>query len=287
MATKGIVLFAKNNEEIDYIKLAKICALCIKKSMGDIPIALVCDQEEVKQSSDKHLSLFDQLIPQPKTIGQNRKTFWGNGEKKLLTYHNLSRPSVYELTPYEETLLIDSDFIVQNNSLNDVWGSGEDMLMNYQVRTISGEPFNLSDRRLSDFGPKMYWATVAYFRKSHYCQLFFDLVKAIRKNYLFYSKSYYLLSPDLYRNDYAWSIAAHLLSDTKRESIPPLPGEVMLSSLEQDRLVSMSTQQLNFLASLNNGENYLPVNVKGSNVHIMNKFDLLNNYPQFLDIYGG
>ena len=88
--SKGFLLFAHNNGEIDYIKLASICAKRIKKYL-DKPVALVTD-------SDVSLKEFDFVI---KSSLDNTNTRILNN--KIQPFHNISRLDAF--TSYFRAIL--------------------------------------------------------------------------------------------------------------------------------------------------------------------------------------
>ena len=51
---------------------------------------------------------------------------------------NKSRGDVYSLSPYDENLVIDCDYFVMSNTLDQVWGSESDFMINCQYRDIAG-----------------------------------------------------------------------------------------------------------------------------------------------------
>ena len=45
---------------------------------------------------------------------------------------------MYELSPYDETLVIDGDYFIMNDVLDQVWGSENDFMINCQYRDVAG-----------------------------------------------------------------------------------------------------------------------------------------------------
>ena len=137
----------------------------------------------------------------------------------------------------------------------------------------------VTDERLSDISLPMYWATVVYFKRSPFAKLFFDIVKHVQENYEFYVGSYGL-SSGLYRNDYSFTIAAHLLSDKQKSIIRPLPFPLINSFGEE--IVSVNTDSITL-----SDDNGIPVKVSGLDVHLMNKFSLNEHLDEIIKIYKG
>ena len=94
MKSKGALIFARNNAQIDYIKQAHYSAKRIKKFLN-IPTSIVTDSVDY--------------------LKETYKDFDGSGVAKHLQFKNDLRTQSYELTPYDETLLLDSDYIIANS----------------------------------------------------------------------------------------------------------------------------------------------------------------------------
>ena len=85
----------------------------------------------------------------------------------------------------------------------------------------------------------------------------------------------YQFKNTMYRNDFAFSIAIHIMNGfQKGDFATELPGN-NLFSLDKDVLVDIDEDVLQILVEKENrlGE-YTGVKVSGSNIHIMNKFSL-------------
>ena len=114
--TSGILLFAYNNSHIDYAKHAIFCAKNAKKFLK-LPVSLVTDSKTYLQRQyENHIDVFDSIIDD-KTSSSQTKKFYNGQQYKKLTWNNHSRPNAYDITPYERTLVMDTDYIVSNNSL--------------------------------------------------------------------------------------------------------------------------------------------------------------------------
>ena len=59
---------------------------------------------------------------------------------------------------------------------------------------------------------KMYWATVFYFKKTAWTEKYFTLLKHIKQNYQYYRFAY-SINETKYRNDYAFTIAMHMMNN--------------------------------------------------------------------------
>lgn len=289
--SKGILIFSHNNNQIDYTKIA-ICSSLMAKKQLNVPVCLVTDSgswKYAKESIDNALldkcfddvkiydNIYDKII--------TRTFVDGHGYKGSLPWYNNSRIKAYELSPFDQTLLIDSDFLMLDNSLSNCWDNSEDFLVNSSAIRLNREKLPNSEIYISDSGPKMYWATVMYFKKSKFCQILFDLVNHIYDNYSNYQFLYKLPSK-LFRGDFALSIALHMLNNFDYDhDIKPLP-DPLLTAWIYDELYDISKDgELIFL--LGNENEWGPFKVQNinTNIHILNKFSIIRNYEKIVRIY--
>lgn len=299
---RGILLFGIGIGDIDYSKLAIMCAAFIKKNMPHIPICLVSDAPTIARFvvpskdedaptdySDELTKWFDDIIviDQPQhfeNIRAYKDTRYFSVNQQ---FKNESRSSAYDLSPYQETLLMDCDYLVCNDTLNSVWGSDDDVMMNHKAVGLLHQPLEDEEIRLSPFGIKMYWATIVYFKKCENAKLLFDLVQHIKENWDFY-KLVYEFPGTLFRNDYAFSIAIHMLNGFSNENfVTDLPLPVIFSALDTDQFAGISSPTtLHFFAN-NTEENWKFVlsKTEGLNVHCMNKISLMHNVEQIMEIF--
>ena len=60
---------------------------------------------------------------------RNFRTFrYPNGELEGTEWNNIGRYDALNLSPYDETILLDCDYIVQNNNLANYFGSDHDFI---------------------------------------------------------------------------------------------------------------------------------------------------------------
>jgi hypothetical protein len=116
--TTGALIFAFNNEKTDYVAMAAWSARNIHRHLG-FPVAVVTDQEYHPE-----LSVFDQVISAEPSSGGTRNF---EDYQATLTWHNASRPDAYNLTPWDNTLLLDADYIVASDQLRHVCTNGRDL----------------------------------------------------------------------------------------------------------------------------------------------------------------
>jgi len=128
---------------------------------------------------------------------------------------------------------------------------------------------------ISDKGIDFYWATVVYFEKNEKNDIYFNLIDHIEENWNYY-QSIYDINADLFRNDFAFSIAIHIMNgfQSNNEIVDKLPGKHYYTT-DRDVAWKINNDYLMFLVQKKNFEGqYTAISTSGLNVHIMNKFSL-------------
>jgi hypothetical protein len=289
---RGFLLYAFGNKDLDYGKLAVCCALSIKTNLKNNHITVITDEGTKKwlESSvpEKVLNTaFDTIVlPKEKFRSGKRRHFDSPWITFKAEFNNQNRVMAYKYSPYDETIMLDTDYIVMNDNFDNVWGSQEDLMINNKAIDLQGKRFgSLIDRRISKHGIPMYWATVVYFKKSEYSETFFDLVDYVREEYNFF-QFLYEYSAGFYRNDFSFSIAAHILNGYIRNGTKSLPDDVLLMSYQKDSIAGIkNTNEIMFLAHKPD-EPWITtlVNIKDMNIHIMNKRELLRISSEYIDL---
>ena len=258
--SQGFLVFAHDNEQIEYGLMALYQAKRIKKFLNK-PVSIVMDTLTQTNLTSKHANwrdYFDQVINRDSVATQTKR--YGAGDNQL-TFHNLDRTDAFHLTPYDETILIDTDIIIQTSNLNKLWNNQEELLVCDKCSTLYG---NKEDefKWVSDQGIKFYWATVCYFKKTQYVEMFFNHCKWVKKNYRWLSYIHELMAGPV-RNDYIWSIALHALN----HPAPTIPFNLKYSTYS-DTILEISNDKIKFLTP--NG-----VCKIADDVHVFNKYQLL------------
>ena len=266
--TKGILCFAFNNESIDYIKQAKFLAARAKNYLN-LPVSVVTD------STIEDSSLFDKVIKidlEEKT--NNRRYYNGMKESHTINFKNSSRTKAYDLSPYDNTLILDTDYVICSTKLLEAFDSGKDFLIHDSSFDVAYRPENIEFKFLSDTGIKFYWATCVFFKKTKTTKAFFDLLKHIQDNWNFYS-SLYCLPNELYRNDYSFSIAIHIMNGYVEDSWVSTFTFPTWYITDKDYLYELKNETIKILSPVfNEVDVELPIIIKNTDVHIMNKYSL-------------
>jgi hypothetical protein len=283
--TKGILLFAHNSPEVDYGLMAIISGGLAKKKLN-VPVSLVTDQYTIawmKESLmwEQAVSLFDKIIEVEKPITNNKRTLQDGLQSSMVPFVNSNRCSVWDLTPYERTLLIDSDYLIFSDSLNEYWDVDTSLLMGQSMNDIVGDRGTILDRKVSDTGIHLYWATTVMFTKNAESKFFFDLVEYVKDNYRYYA-DLFRFNPKQYRNDIAFSIAKHIMNGYETDLVYTLPP--IFTVFGVDMLESVVDNKLTFLVNPVNGGEFFAASTKDVDVHIINKQSIIRNKDSLLEL---
>ncbi len=278
---RGIIMFAHNNAEIDYFRLAVVNSFLIQRHLGIKNITVVTDPASLDYA-EKSLgkATIDSAINNIIVVEKDKEFKLSNTRiykdtshtAKPLSFYNVNRCDAYDLSPYEETILLDVDYLILSDTLNQCWGHNEELLMNWRYQDIMYDRKDPTLNRLNDFGITMYWATVVYFRKTPYAESFFNCVKHVKNNPQYY-KDLYKWNGTLYRNDYSFSIAAHMMSGFQERGIPQLPTTLYKTFDTDDVHSAVSDNTLiMYLEKPRSPGDFMLTKWSGVDLHVMNKW---------------
>jgi len=283
----GVLIFAHNNREIDYVQTAMISGHLAQTHLK-VPVSLATDQSTIdwmKESKiyNSAVSLFDKIIVVERPEYGNVRNLYDGAAPSTVPFTNGNRFSVWNITPYERTLLIDSDFLIFSNSLSNYWNVEEDILIAESYKDlVSDERVGYHDKYISDTGIKMYWATTVMFTKNEKTKVFFDLVEHIKVNYKLFA-DIFRFNDKQYRNDISFSIAKHILDGFETSSRINLPA--LNTFIDKDILHSVNDDgNLVFLVSEKLNDIFYATSIKGMDVHVMNKRSILRNSKQLMEL---
>jgi hypothetical protein len=269
----GAVVVAQNNSTIDYVKLAIFSARQINKFL-DIPVSIVTDSKGYLESQYPDHP-FDQILDIAENASYFQRRFNdGALANKVLEWKNLSRYRVYNLTPYDTTLVVDVDYIINSSVLKPALFLDHPL----QIYSRSMDIANWRDveefQRINPYSIPFYWATVFIFNKGNATSAFFILLSHIKDNWEYFRTLYCISSP-MFRNDLAFSIAIHIMNGKKSgDFAQELPGK-MIYAKDTDVLISAKDTSMKFLIEKKDylGE-YTVAKTNGLDVHVMNKLSL-------------
>lgn len=259
--TNGILIFAQQTN-FDYIKLAEISALRAKKYLK-MPISLVTN------TNYKNLdNIFDKVFIVKTKYVQYRNIYDGD-KSNSIKWLNFDRYMCYNLSPYDNTLVIDADYIISSNHLSYCFNSDKDFLIFNNDYYFIESPIKNEFKYINEFGVNFYWATVFFFRKTEKNRLFFTLIEHIRNNWEYY-KALYSINDTKFRNDFAFSMAINLIhTKLSSKEFSFIPGKLYYT-IDKDALIYSNDSSLSFLLHDNSC-----VRTNRLDIHIMNKNSIL------------
>lgn len=259
--SRGVVLFAFNSSTVNYVSIAELAAQLITKHLN-LPVTLITD------SATNYA--FDHVITVSSLDGNSRRTLAG----RIIDWKNFDRFKVYEYSPYDETILLDVDYLVFDDSLLKLWHQPFDYRLQYHMQTPEG----LNKDEMGPMSLPMVWATTVLFRKSESTKLFFDLIGRIQRNYGYY-KNLFAVRDDSYRNDFAFSMANIILNGyaIAPEQSVPWP----LFTIEKN-IESIEQRNKFFVVRYKESADVIP----HQNLHIMDKkFLQSHQFKSFITAY--
>jgi hypothetical protein len=274
---RGVLIIAHNSRSVDYARTAIISAGLAKKHL-QVPVSLVTDTSTVNWMKESEIysdatSVFEHIIEIDRPELTNYRILHDGELLDTVPFINSTRSSAYDLTPYDRTLLIDSDFLIMSPQLNAYWDTDDSVLVADSMSDIEGSRIGVLDKWISETGVHLYWATTVMFTKNEESKTFFQLVEFIKENYNYYADLYRFNSTQ-YRNDISFSIALHILNGFEKNTIT-LPPILTVQGKDSLKLIG-ADGSLKLL--INNQENFYLTSVANRDVHIMNKQSLIRNY---------
>jgi hypothetical protein len=284
--TQGILIYAHNTRAVDYALLAVISAGLAKKHLS-MPATLVTDDSTISWMKQSQLfeianTVFENIVVIDRPVTDNQRRLNDGDTGTTVPFINVNRDTAWNLTPYDRTLLIDSDFLIFSDVLNKYWNIDCDLLIGDSINDVNGKDrMKHLDRHISDTGVKLYWATTVMFTKNQNTRLFFDTVNHVKENYRHYA-DVFRFDHRQFRNDIAFSVSKHILDGYTESGVGTLPP--ILSSLDRDILYEVNDQRLTFLIDHKLDNNYCAAVISGVDIHIMNKQSIIRNQQKLLEL---
>jgi len=242
--SKGVVVFAVNTDTVDYVKIADLTSRLIDKNLG-LPVTLVTDGAATPEFD------YDRIV----TIAAQGDN-WREGGAQ---WRNFGRHHAYELSPYDETILLDTDYLVLDDSLLTVFSTDFDYKLMHHNTNYTGAVYE----RMGETSLPYIWATVVLFRKTPKSQMLFDLVGKIQRNYRYY-RALYNIREGNYRNDYAFAIANNIVNGYSLNESQGIPWPMLTVEDRIERIMLTDTQLRVYHADC-------AVVVPHQNIHVMDK----------------
>ncbi len=234
--SRGLLAFAYNVDTIDYVSIAQRTLQLASKNLG-LPYTIITDAEFENNS---HNSRYD----------------IDSGD--FIQWRNIGRHHAYELSPYDETIVIDADYLILDDNLNKIFDTNWDYLLQRNSYALTNQfPILLGETSLP-----YVWATVFAFRKTARSKLYFDMIGRIQKNFHYY-RCLFNIQERIFRNDYAFAIADIILNGYNLET-----NSILGNMLNVDQVIDNIEIHKHSLVIKDCNKSYV---VPRTNLHVMSK----------------
>jgi len=240
MTKSGVLIYASNNGTTDYESMANWSADRIDRFLG-LPTTIITRKAE---------------------SGGSRR-FDGETQPWL----NTSRTEAWNDSPYDETIVLDADYIVNSDILLRLFDMRQDFLIHQHVSDATNRGNFAGQATFGESKFPQSWATVFYFNRDPWNEKILNSVKKIKANYKHFSDIYKF--PDSpYRNDYAFSIALGLHDGHILGPMHSIPWP--LATTSEDVRVSLE-DDVTVLRYKNDRGKEMTNKISGLDIHVMNK----------------
>ena len=209
IANRGVIVFAFNSSKYNYAEMAVYTARRIESFLG-LPTTLVTDSKSVKTIT-ADINTFDSIIEvEPDKSNIKEQTAW----------INKGRFQAYEHSPYEETLVLDVDYLVNSDTLLKTFDLSDTFCCHSNTHMLMHP--EASQEKMSAYSYNTLWATVIMFKKSKRAKQIFETLEMVQENYEHYANIHSFVG-GIYRNDYGLTIALKIVnghSDVPSDYIP-------------------------------------------------------------------
>lgn len=203
--SRGIVVLAQNTEKDDYVLQACLLALSVRKTNTDTKVSIITNDAV----NDEYVFLFDKIIPIP-----------FNDDAKDSNWKIENRWKIYHATPYDETLVLDTDTLVLQD-LDNWWK----FFSNYEMYFTSNVYCYRNNIITNDYYRRAFTANnlpnlytgCHYFKKCSFAQEFYKWMELITQNWeLFYGQYIKEHYPDRPSMDVTAALAAKIMDCTEQ-----------------------------------------------------------------------
>jgi hypothetical protein len=225
---KGVLLFAFNNGKTDYFEMAVRTAKRVKHFLN-LPTSVITD---TNTDVSKYEQVFDNVIT---TTSDNSNT------KANIVWINKGRHKAYELSPYDETLILDTDYLINSDKLLKPFELYDDFMCHNSTSFILFP--DAIQEKVSEQFINTLWATVIYFKKTERTKQIFECMEMIQNNYSHYV-NIFNMNNTMYRNDYSLTIALWIVNGHSHNMNDYIPWNLVHLSNQIKAYKTNSTEYL-------------------------------------------
>ena len=288
---QGVCFFVYNNTQLDYVDLLMLAARYVKEYLK-LPVCMITDNGTynwmLESQSESDIDTYiDYIKITNDEFKDNLRTHKDSPWSEFTAqFQNSNKHKIWEYSPFEQTLLMDTDYIVKNDFLLQSFNNPGVSMYNNAVSTRNDPPHR-NEVLLYPSGIKMWWSTVVYFDRSEFSKMFFDLWEHVADNYEFY-QFLYNFPGGLFRTDYCVSIAVHILNGMEESTTIDNFDDMPMHYISQDDdIIDINNKQDWICLGCDQKENWKNILIKHSNLdlHVMNKRALLRMKPKIVEMF--
>ena len=200
--SKGVLIVALNSttdqkNELDYIRLAQINARLIRKHLR-LPVGII---------TDVGADGFDEFVFMSKAPATDRHITLNNKHESY-AWHNDYRRQLFHFSPFEKTLLLDADYLIQSDRFLQCFDFDAPFQIIKDVHDPTGRNSFDKYKSLPNRTIPQKWATAIYWNRE--AKEHFEYANMIAENYQYYARIFGF-NPTQYRNDMVFSVVSHML----------------------------------------------------------------------------
>ena len=288
---QGVCFFVYNNNQLDYVDLLMLAARYVKEYLK-LPVCMITDNGTynwmLESQSESDIDTYiDYIKITNDEFKDNLRTHKDSPWSEFTAqFQNSNKHKIWEYSPFEQTLLMDTDYIVKNDFLLQSFNNPGVSMYNNAVSTRNDPPHR-NEVLLYPSGIKMWWSTVVYFDRSEFSKMFFDLWDHVADNYEFY-QFLYNFPGGLFRTDYCVSIAVHILNGMEESTTIDNFDDMPMHYISQDDdIIDINDKQDWICLGCDQKEKWKNILIKHSNLdlHVMNKRALLRMKPKIVEMF--
>jgi hypothetical protein len=231
----------------------------------DIPVTIVTDSDSLPVDQSY---TFDNVILAE--ADKTNKRDWG-------MWINKGRYRAFNLSPYDETLLLDTDYMVNSNKLLTTFELPTDFCC-HDTTSFLMYP-DATQEVLSAYSFNTLWATAITFKKTKRSELIFQSLEMIQKNFEHYAQIHGFISVT-FRNDYALTLATRIVNGHTTPIEDVIPWNLLHvgknTTVYKNSDDEFNTEYTVMFDNWNKGKirkEY--ISIKDTDFHVMNKENFL------------
>jgi hypothetical protein len=242
----------------DYYRMAVAVAQRVQRFLN-LPTTIITDETTLASHGAGDYKFDHTIVVEPDR----------NNHLKNAVWINKNRYRVYDLTPYDDTLVLDTDYMINSSRLLQIFEQPSDFCCYRTARYIGTG--NATNEMIGKNSHSTYWATVMRFTRTERTRDLFEMIKLIQENYVYYAELHGFL-PYTYRNDHALTIALHTVNGHMEIATDFIIGE--LQHIGSDGLVERvddTTYNIKCDISIRGRLKKSVITVKDQDFHMLNK----------------